>query len=184
MRRNSGKMFPAVVVLSTLLCLLIVAVPLVQVGCTKRVTTVTNLPTGVSEKEVQNWYAATGMALFAATTLNDATKALVDLNRQGFFKDGPAYGASLGALQKMLQAQKEVDEFLRATPQQFGKLAGTKLDAFADILVTEAQTANFQAMAGIKDPNKAQELVGIITKIQALAGSVRLLAVSGVARTP
>jgi hypothetical protein len=131
-----------------------------------RVNHVTNLPPGVNEQEVKDWYAATGALSVIADNTKAATDIAIDLNHQGMFHDGPAYNTTLTVLARISQGGIHASNMLRAMPEHFDANARLQLSAFADDALAQAQKAVDEGMGGVGDQSGRQKLTDMLRGIQ------------------
>lgn len=120
-------------------------------GCHRKIV-VTNLPPGVSQQQVIDWYTATGALKVIAETSNSAMTSLVQMNRTGAFPDGPSYVATISAMGRMSQAGLHAKSILEAAPDNFNLGTRQRITGDVQIMLKELETLNQYGLVGIKDP--------------------------------
>lgn len=158
----------------TVLSLVLVVGPsLSLVGCAVRVTHVTNLPPGVSEQEVKNWYTATGTLHKIADVTHAVQEAVISFNHAGVFPDGPAYVATLQDLGKIKILQEDSAKYLATVPQTFGQPTKDKLKSNMTAISALIQDMNTRGITGIKNADSAKSINAQISQL-ILSASVLL----------
>jgi hypothetical protein len=140
-------------------------------GCSK--TRITDLPPDVSEKQVQTWYAATGIVKTIAETTRELTGAVIATNASDP-KLIPAddYQKILLALAKTAQAGIHADAILKKAPDNFGK--GIKDQILAEIapVVTEIQKADLE---GLFSKSPSPRMQAALTTVKTLTKATNML---------
>lgn len=137
--------------------------------------TVTNLPPGVSNTVVVNWYTAAGAVKTVSDVTNNATDAIISANHQGLFPDGDSYKAALTSLGKIAVAGQHMSNVLQQAPQNF--TSGTKNQIAGDLTVitTELDNAQTQALVGIKDKNTQAAVKLLLASIESALKTLQAL---------
>lgn len=141
-------------------------------GCAARVKNVTNLPPGVTLKQVQDWDAAVGNLHKIATVTSTLRQTVIGLNRAGVYGDSKAYIASLRAIAKVDQLQIDAANFLQPMPATFGEAQKAKLRDFMGQIAAEINTLNTQGILGIKNPDSQRQVTQLIAEITAAVNLV------------
>jgi hypothetical protein len=140
-------------------------------GCHK--THITDVPAGVSEKEVQAWYAATGIVKTIAETTKELTEAVISAH-QSDPEAMPAadYQEILLTLGKTAQAGIHLDAILRQAPEKFGQ--GTKEQILAEIrpIIEEIQKADLE---GLFSKNQSPQIQAQLETVKTLTRAANLL---------
>ena len=145
---------------------LVVLLMALAIGCPKKPVHVTNLPPGVTETQVQNWYTAVGVVNTISRDSLAVSNALIQLNRQGVFPDGNAYAAALAAMGRIDRAGMETDTMLRKAPQNFTAAQKDLVLQFAKTASIELQNLQTQLALGIRDPNAQKTVTTVMTTLQ------------------
>src|SRR6266436_7423358 len=74
--------------------------------------TITNLPAGVSNSQVNNWINASNSLKDVQDTTHGVLTATVNLNHSGVIPDNAKYVTALGALGRANQSEVELAQFL------------------------------------------------------------------------
>jgi len=151
--------------------LLIGLVMVVITGCPK--TRITDIPTNVSEEQVQAWYAATGIVKTIAETTNGLTDAVIAVNTSDpKLIPSDDYQKILLSLGKAAQAGIHVDSILKQVPDNFGK--GTKEQILAEIqpVIEEFRQADLE---GLFSRSQSPRLQTELTVLKRLTEATQLL---------
>lgn len=112
---------------------------------------VTNVPAGVSDKEVALWFQATGATQTWAETGLNLTKAAISLHDQ--FPNEDLYQKVLAGLGKQAQFGAEASNFLKTVPQHFDGGTQTQLANYLDGGIAALDDATQVDLLQIKDQN-------------------------------
>lgn len=160
---------------------LVLAVMIVASACNRPVT-VTGLPTGVSNAEVNNWISAVS-DLDKAYALTDAIrKTVISLNQtklpngSAVFPDGTVYVGFLQGIGRAYSLENQAAVFLKTVPNDFGQPVKTKLGDFTTQILTELQNSAAQAAFGIKDSASAQAIANSFALVISAINAARVLA--------
>ena len=159
----------------SLLAISLLVLLLPGLSCARKQITVTDLPPGVSETEVKNWYVATGAMLVIAEGTEDATDFVISLRESGVFSDDAAYVSTLKALKRVATTGKSASSFLEQVPNTFGLDTTGKLVEFADIAVIEVQAAIDQGTIGIGDDASRARFKRILGLVQIALRTLRTI---------
>ncbi len=158
MKRHTKKLS------AVLVWLLLVSVTLAP-ACRRKQVRVTNLPEGVSEQEVQNWFTATGAMRTIAKSMVHAQDFVIQLNRAGVFPDGEPYRRTMVSFKRIAEEGQRVDAFLENYPNRFGGNIQTKLREFADFARAELDQAIVDGSLGIKNENSQESFRAILRSV-------------------
>jgi hypothetical protein len=159
----------------------IVVVALTLSGCAARQKTVTNLPPGVTQTQVQNWDSAVANLDKIAQTVSTLRQAVITLNQttvtdaSGTHKilpDGSPYITTLTAIGKIDQAEIDASNFLKAQPQNWGVDAQTKVKNEMAIIQQEIAAINAQGLTGIRNAGAQQQVQQLVNNLSSLAALI------------
>lgn len=125
------------------------------VDCHRQVH-VANVPTGVAEKTVADWYAATGAFKIAGERTRDLVKTAVQLHDQ--FPDEATYQKTLEALGKMQQIEAQAALFLDQQPENWNQPIKAQVQNYVNALSTQAKVAFDDGLFQIKNPTTVAAL--------------------------
>lgn len=138
----------------------------VETGCHRKVV-VTNLPAGVTNQQVTNWYTAVGAFKEAAQTTKKLTDAAIALHTD--FPDEATYQKTLQALGEMAQVEAQAALFLDTVPQNWNQSTATQVKNYTDQLSKQAQIALDDGLAHVKN---STTLTAIQTTISLLRAAI------------
>jgi hypothetical protein len=146
-------------------------------GCAARVKNVTNLPPGVTLKEVQDWDAAVADLHKIAVTVSKAHQVLAELHEYGAATDD-YYVEAIRVIGHIDQLEISAETVLRNAPQHFG--AGTRLQvqSYINQVATELQHLNSLGATGIKNPKSQDKVNQLLRECTAIVGLVLSLTTS------
>lgn len=121
---------------------------------------VTNLPTGVTQQQVQNWYAAVGIFKMAAETTQSLTNAAISMHLD--FPDEATYQKTLEALGNMAQIEAQAGMYLDTVPNNWNQPISTQVKNYANQLSVLAKTALTDGLAHVKNPTKVAAIKTLI----------------------
>jgi hypothetical protein len=160
---------------SFVLALMLATQPLMLGGCAARVSHVTNLPVGVSEQAVKNWYSATGAVKTIATQNAAAFTAVKELRTIGVFPNDEAYEYTVIALGRIAQINEDAVQFLQSVPNDWSKNTQQKMAAYMNEISGLLQKLNAQGVTGIKNPDSltsVNKLIALVTESVSLVLSL------------
>jgi hypothetical protein len=130
-------------------------------GCHR--TQITDLPPGVSQKEVQAWYSATGIVKTIAETANGLTDAVISIH-QSDPEVIPAddYQNILLALGKTAQAGIHLDAILKQAPENFGKETKEQILAEIQPVIEEIRKADLEGLFSKSQSPRIQAQLGTV----------------------
>lgn len=134
--------------------------------------TVTNLPPGVTQTQVQQWDSAVQDLQKISQLTTTLRQTVIALNKSGVIPDGKVYVAILTSLGKIDQAQIDASTFLQAQPKNWGASTQTKVQNDVALIQQELNTILQQQLAGIKDAGAQQQVSSLISEI---AGAANLI---------
>lgn len=143
---------------------LTLALMLGTVNCHRQVH-VANVPVGVGEGQVKNWYAATGAFKVAAENTEKITAAVVQLHKE--FPDEATYQKTLEALGRMAQTEAQAAIYLDTVPQNWGKPVAQQVKGYTDALSTQAKIALDDGLAHVKNKTAVAAIQTSISLLQA-----------------
>jgi hypothetical protein len=152
------------------------------VSACNRPVTVTGLPPGVSNAEVNNWISAVSDLDKAYAITNAIQKSVIALNKTPLpnggtvFPDGTIYVAFLQGIGHAYVLENQAAVFLKTVPNDFGQPVKTKLGDFTTQILTALQNSAAQAAFGIKDSTSAQLIAQSFASAIATINLVRQLA--------
>jgi hypothetical protein len=163
------------------LSLFVANIPLA--GCGARVKHVTNLPTGVTEKQVQDWDSAVANLHKIATVTSTLRKTVIGLNKQTYtigvggvpqkvFPDGPEYATALGAIAKVDQTQIAAANFLQTVPKTWPSSTQEKVREYMNTIAEELKKLNAVGATGIHNANSMQQVSQIIGELTSAVGLI------------
>jgi hypothetical protein len=145
-------------------------------GCAARQKTVTGLPAGVTQAQVQSWDTAVANLHKIAATVSAARQAVIGLNKQGTFPDGPAYVVTLQSLGKIDEVEQSSVAYLDTVPQNWSSSIAATIQANMQTISGLIQAINSQGLTGIKDPNSLSQINTFISEITGFANIILSLA--------
>lgn len=116
--------------LSTLIALFFIAFCFLSfAGCMRKTGSIANVPTGVSEAEVKDWYAATGAIAIVGNSTEAATNLAISINRAD--PTNPDYQKMLSVFGHIAQGGISAGNVLSASPEHFTASTRDQIIAFA-----------------------------------------------------
>jgi hypothetical protein len=123
--------------------LILASLMLICAGCANR-TVVTGLPPNVTNAQVNAWTSSVSYLKSLSDITHTAQVSVITANRNGLFKDGNAYAATVRALGEADSLELQADTFLKSVPNSFGQPIQTQLMNYASQIVSQLQTASAQ----------------------------------------
>jgi len=151
-----------------LACSLTVAIA----GCAARVKTVTNLPAGVTQTQVQNWDAAVADLQKIASVTTSLRQSVISLNKAGVFPDGPAYADTITGIGKIDELQIEASNYLQSVPSDWSLPTQQKILAETQQIQAILTDMTNTGIVGIKDPASQSQVATLISNIGAAAALI------------
>lgn len=164
------KLKPRSLGLSVLVAVLAGFLMVSTVAC-HRAVHVKNVPTGVSEQSVKNWYAAVGAFKMAAETTQKLTNSAIALHSE--FPDEASYQKTLEGLGRMAQVEAQAAQFLDTAPQNWNQPIATQIQSYANSLAGLLTTSVEDGLAHVKNPTTAAALK---TTVSLLRGAIQTAA--------
>lgn len=149
-------------------------------GCAAKNTTVTNLPTGVTQAQVNSWTSAVNDLKEAQDLTHGGLTTVIGLNHQSpsIFPDGPAYAGALAAFGKAEQLETQAAVFLKTVPNNWSTSTTNQVADYSAQILLQLQTAQLQGAVGIKSPaavtalsNTLTQVMNVIKLVQSLTGT-------------
>lgn len=140
-------------------------------GCGARQTTITNLPAGVTQAQVQAWDTAVKNLHAIAIANSDIRQAVITLhatvgaNGQPVIPSGAAYVAILNAVGRVDQAENDASAFLSKVPNDWSLSTKQKIDAYMTAISQATQSLITQGAIGISNPSSQQQVTTLIGSI-------------------
>jgi hypothetical protein len=147
-------------------------------GCAARQQTITALPTGVTQAQVQSWDTAVAnldKISQVTTTLRQAVIALNHANPP-VIPDGPVYAAILTSLGKIDAAQIDAANFLKAQPNNWGVSTQVKVQNDIALIQNELTAIVSQELVNIKNPSAVSQIDALVSQISSAAAIIIALA--------
>ncbi len=119
---------------------------------------IVNLPTGVSNAQVNNWVNTTNSLKDVQSATHGVLTAAVDLNHSGVISNNDKYVAALGALGRANQIEVEFAQFLKTVPNDWSLPVKTKAAAYTQQILTQLGAANDSGVLNVKNPKTGQSL--------------------------
>jgi len=163
------------------LAILFLAVGLTFAGCAARQKSITNLPAGVTQSQVQNWDSAVANLDKISQVVTTVRQSVIALNQAtvtdstGTHKvipDGATYAALLTSLGKIAQLELDAATFLKAQPNNWNASTQAKVQSDIALIQQELSTITAQQLPGIKNANAQAQLQTFITEIGSLAALI------------
>lgn len=140
-------------------------------GCAARQSTITNLPAGVSQAEVQSWDSAVAnlnKIAIATTNLRQAVIQLhgsLDANGQSAFPSGPAYISTLEVIGKIDQIENSASVFLGGVPNNWTQGTKQQVTSYVSQISALIQQLNSEGVTAIKNANSQNQVNVFIKEI-------------------
>lgn len=155
---------------------------LVADGC-RHTTNVTNLPTGVTQTQVQNWDSAVKDLATIATVTHTAQQLVLTLHASTVTVNGatstvltgPAYDALVTDLAKVDQAQIDASKFLKTVPQNWGQSTQTQISSYITAITAALADATANGLVGVKNANAQAQLAQFLADIGQTAALISQL---------
>lgn len=140
-------------------------------GCEQ--TRITDVPPGISEKQVQTWYAATGIVKTIAKTTKELSDVVISAHESNseLISVGD-YQNILLALGKTAQAGIHLDAILRQAPENFGEETKELILAEIQPVIEELQKADLE---GLFSKNQSPQIQAQLETVKTLTGAANLL---------
>lgn len=134
-------------------------------GCAARQQQVTNLPTGVTQAQAQNWDTAVANLNKVAEFTSSTRQAVIALNKQGVFPDGPAYVTTLQVLGKVDTLQLSASALLKQSPNNFSDTVKGQVKDYLFQIAAQISVLNTSGIIGIKNPSSQQQVAQLIAQL-------------------
>ncbi len=156
----------------TLPFLLAAALLAATAGCAARVKTVTNLPAGVTQTQVQNWDAAVADLQKIAQVTTTLRQSVIALNQSGAFPDGTAYTDTLTGIGRIDEIQIEASNYLESVPSDWSLPTQQKILAETQQIQAILTDMTNNGVVGIKDPASQSQVATLISNIGSVAALI------------
>jgi hypothetical protein len=124
---------------------------------------ITDLPPDVSEKQVQSWYAATGIVKTIAETARGLTDAVISVHQSDpELMPDEDYQKILLALGKTAQAGIHLDAILKQAPENFGKETKEQILAEIQPVIEELRKADLEGLFSKNQSPRIQAQLGTV----------------------
>ena len=151
--------------------LLILAVAALALsGCAARQQTITNLPVGVTQTQVQAWDTAVSKLHTVATVSSTLRQTVITLhntigpNGQALIPSGNAYVMILDSIGKIDQAENAASVFLQTVPNNWPASTKAQIAGYMSAISSALTTLTQEGTLGIPAANQAN-VTGLITSI-------------------
>jgi len=125
-------------------------------------TTVTNLPPGVTQQQVNNWQNASNDLSKAQSFTHVALVSVTTFNKNGVFPDSPAYAATLENIGRAEQVEIAAAQFLKTVPNDWSMSVKNQIAGYTANILMQLQAANTSGATGVKNLNTAKQLNQLI----------------------
>lgn len=156
-------------------CIAVLALAVCLAGCAARTKTVTDLPPGVTQQQVQAWDTAVANLDKLSQAVTTVRVTLMDLNKQGIFPDGPHYVTALQIVGKIDQLQISAASVLQQSPQNFNASTKTQVASYLTQISQQLVLLNNEGTTGIKNASSLQTVNNLIAQIPALIALIMQL---------
>jgi len=150
---------------------LVIALALSLGGCAARQSTVTNLPPGVTQAQVQSWDSAVANLNKIATANSALRQAVIqlhntnDANGNAIFPSGQAYVTTLTLIGQIDQTENAASVFLQTVPNSWPTSTKTQIATYMSGISAALQQLNTQGVTGIKNSNSLNNVNTFISEI-------------------
>ena len=153
---------------------------LLSAGCAARQTAITNLPTGVTQSEVQNWDTAVKNLDIIAQSVSTARQTIVPLCTPSAANPTPVIPQSyckviLTDIGKIASAEFSADQLLEQTPSNWGTSTANQVGQYISQITTLLFDLTNNGVVGIKDAVTAQSIDALLNTIRASAVIIQAL---------
>jgi hypothetical protein len=135
-------------------------------GCAAQ-KTVSNLPAGVTQAQVQQWDSAVQALSKIATVNSSLRQTVIGLHQAGVIADGKVYGEMLTAIGKIDSAQLSAAAMLQAYPNTWTPGLSAQIQQYVNIISAQLTAITQDGLAGIKNPTSQQQVTSLIAEITA-----------------
>lgn len=161
--------------------LLLIALAGAGAGCAARQSTVTNLPTGVTQAQVQSWDSAVGNLHAVAIANSNLRQAVIALHAQTTPNGAPlvsddVYSRIIIAIGKIDQAENAASGVLSQTPNNWNQSVKGQVAAYTAQIAAALQVLNGEGIAAAKGSSREQQIGQFIGNIAAAIQIIAALA--------
>jgi hypothetical protein len=154
------------------LAVAVLAFSLVFSGCAARVNHITNLPPGVSEQSVKNWYSAVGAMKKIRDIDHSLYLTVTSLRDNKVWTDDASYTVALTSVGRLEATEIEANQFLESVPNDWSQPTQLKMQNYMNAISAAIQDLNTGGVTGIKD---AGTLASVNNSIKSITVSVSLI---------
>jgi hypothetical protein len=140
-------------------------------GCAARQSSITNVPPGVTQAQVQAWDTAVAN-LHKITVANSTLRQTVislhsttDANGNAVFPNGAAYVATLTMIGKIAQTENAAATFLQGVPNSWPASTKAQIAAYMNDIAQTVQTLNTEGVTGITNTASQKQVNTLISEI-------------------
>ncbi len=155
----------------------VLVLALALAGCASH-NTVTNLPPGVSQVQVNNWKSAADNLKMAQDGSHAALEAALNLHNSGAIKDSPGYGIAITAIGRADQLEIEAAAFLKSVPNDWSQPTKQKLASYTTQILMQLASANETGVLGVKNPANGKVVSDMIADAMKVMQLVQVLTAS------
>jgi nitrous oxide reductase accessory protein NosL len=134
-------------------------------GCAARQSTITNLPVGVTQAQVQGWDSAVANLNKIAVANSGLRQAVIGLHNTNVFPSGSAYITTLTIIGKIDQIENAGTVYLQGVPKDWSVPTQTKIKDYMQQISALLQQLNSQGITGIKNASSQQQINTLISEI-------------------
>jgi len=141
------------------------------VGCAARQSTITNLPAGVTQAQVQSWDSAVANLHAIAIANSNLRVAVIQLhatlgtNGQPVLPSGQVYVDILTAIGRIDQAENAASSFLSTVPNNWNQSISAQIGSYTGAISAALQTLTNEgtlAVKGTAAQNQVSQFIGNI----------------------
>lgn len=143
-------------------------------GCAGRYSSVTGLPAGVTQAQAKSWDAAVANLHKIALSTSFVRQGITDVNAATPL-DKEYYGSFLGYVAKVDELQLSASALLRQRPEYFGASEKVTVGKYATDILAELDKLTALGVTGIKNPDSAKRISGLLGDLTAAAKIVLAL---------
>lgn len=158
------------------LCILCMLLAFFGAGCAARTKTVTNLPAGVTQAQVQAWDSEVAALHKMATITSTVRQGIIGLEKDGAFPDTVAYVNALRAIAKIDQLELAASVYLQEKPEYFAVPQKEKVRQILNEVGSEIEGLNVQSMINVKNGDSKAKLTAVVADLVAAMNTALALA--------
>jgi hypothetical protein len=154
------------------LTVLVAVLITISTACNKKVT-VANVPTGISQTTVQEWFQAAGAFQLGAKYTRQLTEATITLHSQ--FPDELTYQKTLTAFGTASQIGIQASHYLEGVPQNWNQSIVTQVTNYLNLFAAQVQISLTDGLAHVKNQQSLASLQNTITLLQGVIKTIQAL---------